>query len=52
MSFVKTLKEYDAKSILTEDVFEEIFAEEDLISRSYMIRFIPPGKRTECERAV
>ena len=34
---MKTLKEYDAKSILTEDVFEEIFAEEDLISRSYMI---------------
>lgn len=31
------LKEYDAESILSKELFEEIFAEEDLIERSYMI---------------
>lgn len=34
---MKPLKEYDAKSILSESVFNEIFEEEDLIERSYII---------------
>ena len=34
---MKPLKEYDAKTILKENIFEEIFAEDDLIARSYMI---------------
>ena len=34
---VKPLKEYDAGTILKADVFEEIFEEDDLIQRSYMI---------------
>lgn len=34
---LKPLKEYDAESILSKELFEEIFAEEDLIERSYMI---------------
>lgn len=34
---MKSLKEYDAESILSKELFEEIFAEEDLIERSYMI---------------
>lgn len=31
------LKQYDAESILSKELFEEIFEEEDLIQRSYMI---------------
>jgi hypothetical protein len=34
---LKLLKDYDAESILSKELFEEIFAEEDLIERSYMI---------------
>lgn len=34
---MKPLKEYDAETILAKDLFEEIFEEEDLIQRSYMI---------------
>ena len=34
---MKPLKEYDAESILSKELFEEIFAEDDLIQRSYMI---------------
>lgn len=34
---MKPLKEYDAESILSKEVFEEIFEQEDLIERSYMI---------------
>lgn len=34
---MKPLKEYDAKSILSKELFEEIFEQEDLIERSYMI---------------
>ena len=34
---MKPLKEYDAESILSKELFEEIFAEDDLIERSYMI---------------
>lgn len=34
---MKPLKDYDAESILSKELFEEIFAEEDLIERSYMI---------------
>lgn len=34
---MKPLKEYDKDSILSEELFEEIFDEEDIIKRSYMI---------------
>lgn len=34
---MKPLKEYDKDSILSEELFEEIFEEEDIIKRSYMI---------------
>lgn len=34
---MKPLKEYDKDSILSEELFEEIFGEEDIIKRSYMI---------------
>ena len=34
---MKLLKDYDKESILAEEVFNEIFEEEDVIKRSYMI---------------
>lgn len=34
---MKPLKQYDKKSILSDELFEEIFEEEDIIKRSYMI---------------
>ena len=34
---MKPLKEYDQQSILAEELFKEIFEEEDIIQRSYMI---------------
>lgn len=34
---MKPLKQYDKKSILSDELFEEIFEEEDIIRRSYMI---------------
>lgn len=34
---MKLLKEYDKDSILSEELFSEIFEEEDIIQRSYMI---------------
>lgn len=34
---MKPLKEYDQESILSQELFEEIFAEDDLVERSYMI---------------
>lgn len=34
---MKPLKEYDAQSIVSEELIEEIFAEEDEIQRAYMI---------------
>lgn len=34
---MKQLKEYDKNSILDESLFEEIFEEEDIVKRSYMI---------------
>ena len=34
---MKPLKEYDKDSILSKELFQEIFDEEDIIQRSYMI---------------
>ena len=34
---MKPLKEYDKESILSEELFEELFEEDDIIKRSYMI---------------
>lgn len=34
---MRPLKEFDAESILSKELFDEVFGEEDLIERSYMI---------------